>query len=1149
MTMKMLARLNRGLVSRSILGVATCLVLAGCGAQPGGGGGGGGGDGNGGLEGEAPTGDPTRPDGTGEPVGAALSLLLSANRTVLIREDLVAGSATLTAQTSEAASFEWTTDAVPGLVDLETLRDVVTSKGVTGSQVLLTAAGDPGAAGADVTVSVTATDLAADSQTTRSLRLRITRPDAPLTISLAGSATRVAPGQSVTLTARISGGKPLTTDALGDLCTGTGANSPPDDNPPYQITWSFNDDAVDIESGVPDDTAFEVECLASDEDVTISKASYRAPIGAGTTVFTIAVRDATGSRVTSTAAVAVAPESALTVAQASSESTLVPPGTAVELTARGSGGEPPYQIRFSASGAIPGANLTHEEGGSDLLRDVISGCSNLSDDEDCVVLYSAPSDREGAELVTVEIADQLGDVATSTIPLILSAETGLQVVGVSDPARIDPGGTADITAFVAGGTAPYTVTFSAGGSGGTILSTGLTTITSCGPSALGVDGVTDQASAVYEAPTAVTSDVITITVCDNVGKQATDTLAVTIAPAASLVVSATGTPSQVQPGSAVPVGISVTATGGTPPYSLVATVQSGGPGGSVVFPSPTFSDTALGTYTPPNNQVGTDVIKIVVTDATGQTGTAFVNISIAEGQALSATLTTASNSINQGACTTLTASSVGGVPPYSYTFAIDATANPGCLSAPGAACDSCTADSDPGPSFTSPSTGATAQVQFRGPAADTNNTVRVTVKDAVNSTFTAPVSIFIGSQGQLSVAANGSPNVVLVGDAVPPAPPFPVALNATIIGAPTTIAWTQLSGPSPDPAGDRFEDNSAEDTTWYPGPVAGTYVLRITVSNNVPLTAIADVTVTVVDAGAITAVPGTTVSQGQQVTLNQPVTGGVGSLSFLWSFDSTPGVAPGFVPNATSQSVSFTPNAVGSFAVRSRVTDQAGEFVERTINITANAALNAAPSIRVNGVPGQTCIVGLPAPGDGTLDPGHLAATLLPNPSGGVPPYSFSAWSATFGAPPGPSNAAGEADWSVPTVAPPGVPVTFGITVTDATGLNVNRNVVAQLAPPTRLEAISPDPTVGAINTPLQITFFADDATGTGTIVYDITLVSAPPGGEDCLLPPPQQVFNNPETTSITCDTGGAYTFSIDFTDDCSDAVVSVEFPVTMNTP
>jgi len=1142
MTMKMLARQSRGLVSRSILGLATCLVLAGCGAQPGGGGGGGGGGGSGGLEGEAPSGDPTRPDGTGEPVGAAFSMLLSANRTVLIREDLAAGTATLTAQTSEAASFEWTTDAVPGLVDLETLRDVVTSKGVTGSQVLLTAAGDPGAAGADVTVSVTATDLATDAQTTRSLHLRITRPDAPLTISLSGSATRVAPGKSVTLTARISGGVLLTTEVLGDLCTGTGASSPPDDNPPYQITWSFNDDSVDIEPGVPDDTAFEVECLDSDEDVTISKASYRAPIGAGTTVFTIAVRDATGSRVTSTVTVAVAPDRSLTVAQASSESTLVPPGTSVELTARGSGGEPPYQIRFAASGALVGADITHVSGGADLTRSLESGCSNLAENEDCVVEYAAPADQEAPELVTVTITDQLGGVATSTIPLILTSKTGLQVVGVSDPARIDPGGTAELTAFVAGGTAPYTVTFAAGGSGGTILSTGLTTISDCGPSALGVDGVTGQASAVYEAPTAVTSDVITITVCDNVGNQASDTLALTIAPAQSLVVTATGTPSQVQPGSAVPVGISVTATGGTPPYHLVANVQSGGPGGTVVFPSPDFNDTALGTYTPPNNKVGTDVIKIVVTDATGQTGTAFVNISIAEGQALSATLTTASNSINQGACTTLTASAVGGVPPYSYTFAIDATSNPGCLTAPGAACNSCTPDSDPGPSFTSPSTGATAQVQFRGPAADTNNAVRVTVKDAVNSTFTAPVSIFIGSQGQLSVAANGSPNVVLVGAAVPP-PPFPVALNATIIGAPDNIAWTQLSGPAGGTG--VFEDATAEDTTWYPGTVAGTYILRITVSNNVPLTAIADVTITVVSAGAITAVPGATVSQGQAVTLNQPVSGGAGSLSYQWSFDSTPGAAPAFVPNATSQSVSFTPNAVGSFVVRSRVTDQAGEFIEQTINITANAALNALPSVRVNGVAGQTCIVGTPAPGDGSLDADHQIATLIPNPSGGVPPYSFSAWSATFGAPPGPNNAAGEADWSVPNVAPPGLPVTFGITVTDSTGLNVNRNVVAQLAPPTRLEAISPDPTVGAINTPLQITFFADDATGTGTIDYVLTLVAGP---GNCVLPP-ADIFNNPETAAITCDTAGLYSFTIDFTDDCSTAVVSVPFNVTMNAP
>jgi len=1124
--------------------------VVGCGGQPGGAGGGDGG-GAGGLI-DLPRDDPDRAGPLG--VGA-FSLLLSADKTVLIRGDEKEGSARFSAVASHEASFKWTVDAPEGLVAMSTPADIATAKGVTGSEIDVTALGDPGSTGRVITVSVTATQVDGAETADDSVSITVVRPEGALAVSVATSRARIAPGETLALSARISGGEPLATSEDA-TCTGTGVNSPPDEDPAYLITWSFNDDALAIQEGVPDETEFSVACLEQGDEVTISRATYRAPVGEGTVVFNIEARDASGNRVTGAAAVTVAPATELTFAQAASNNINVAPGGSVELVAEAAGGEGPYDITFTASGTIAGASIVRISGGSAMTRDVQDGCSNIPQGEECLVRYSAPDDQEGGELVTVEIVDRLGSKAFATIPLILTSESGLQVVGVSDPIRVDPGGTADITAIISGGTPPYTVTFANSG-GGTINGSGLSTVTGCGETALGVTGVRPAsgtgggatASADYAAPTEITSDVVTITVCDNVGNQATDSLALTISPEQSLVVSATATPSQVPPGAPVPVGIAVTAIGGTAPYSLVASVEPGGPGGTVTFPDPTFEETAHGTYTPPSDEDGTEVIKIVVTDSTGQTGTAFVNIGIQAEQLLDVTLSATESKLDQGDCTTLTASALGGVPPYSYEFSIETTPDPGCLFDPTLFDPTdpvdCPAAAPCDPTYNSSS----SQAGYRAPHADTGNFVRVMVEDAVGNTAVDVRSLTIGSSEQLEVDVFANPSTVIVGDPAPPPPPFALQLGSAVIGAPVSYAWSQLGGP---PGGTGvFEDETAANTTWYPGTVPGAYVLRLEVTDAVPQTAADTVTITVVAvmSGDISAAPGETVSVFQTVFLNLPVSGGVGLKAFDWNFDAVPGVSTltdaDFVAE-TSVPTSFAPDVVGTYNISCTVTDEGGNTYQPTIVITANEALAINPLVEVNSIDGVDCIVALPAMGEGEIDPNHVLATLNAHLSGGVAPYTFT-WEVTesllWGDPVLVDPVNGTAEWDIPSGVTSTLPVTFNLMVRDATLYEVNADVVVQLAPPVIVIDITPpEPRVGNVNVPFEINIFRSSSSGTAPVTFRISLVTAPAGGEDVVLDPDDFVpedFEGFGRAWITGDTVGTYHFTVDFTDGCSDAVVS----------
>ena len=580
-----------------------CIGLVGCNVQSSTGGGGG----SGGAVGqrEVPLGDPFVEAGEsdegqelpGECVppdpDGPFSLLLSAARARLIRGDENEGSTILTASASSLSTFEWSLDLPvggEGLVELGEPVDVERCNTVVGSAIELRSVGDPGASGQTITVNVIATQVATDVTDTQSATIELVRPVSALGVSVSASRTRVAPGNEVTLTAKFSGGEPfvggpeLTScddreENGADLCADRSECVPPTAAPPYSITWSLIDDAVKIQDGIPDETAFTVESLCQGDAVVESRVTYVAPVGSGAAVFAVDARDSAGDRVTSTLTVTVAPDAELAVAKASADSTTLVPGGSVLLTAVGAGGEGPYNIAFSTSDAIGQAQIVRVSGGTSFTREVASdGCSNVPEGEECVVRFIAPDDQEANELVTVEVTDRLGKKATSTIPLIVKAEAELQVQGVADSVRVDPGGSTGIQADISGGTPPYTVTFSKRRPNASITGPGLTTGIVCGESeatAVGVhlDPEETSALATYNAPVEATSEIITIWVCDNAGNTSTSSMVLTIASQEDLNVTATAVSTQLQPNSTTPVNATI--IGGTPPYTVCFAATEG----------------------------------------------------------------------------------------------------------------------------------------------------------------------------------------------------------------------------------------------------------------------------------------------------------------------------------------------------------------------------------------------------------------------------------------------------------------------------------------------------------------------------------------------------------------------------------------------
>jgi hypothetical protein len=230
---------------------------------------------------------------------------------------------------------------------------------------------------------------------------------------------------------------------------------------------------------------------------------------------------------------------------------------------------------------------------------------------------------------------------------------------------------------------------------------------------------------------------------------------------------------------------------------------------------------------------------------------------------------------------------------------------------------------------------------------------RLTVTDNGGATATDNITVTVNA------APNQSPTVSAGNDIAITLPTNSTSLNATASDADGTIAsyaWTRVSGPTTFTLG---TPNAA--TTTLSGLVQGTYVFRLTATDDDGATGTDNITVTVNpnpnQAPASNAGNNITLTlPTNSTTLNGSGTDADGTIaSYAWTRVSGPTTFTLGSPNAASTSLSGL--VQGTYVFRLTVTDDDGATGADDVTVTVNAAPNQAPA--ANG--GNNITLTLPA--------------------------------------------------------------------------------------------------------------------------------------------------------------------------------------------
>ncbi|MBX7093075.1 MAG: PKD domain-containing protein [Flavobacteriales bacterium] len=680
---------------------------------------------------------------------------------------------------------------------------------------------------------------------------------------------------------------------------------------------------------------------------------------------------------------------------------------------------------------------------------------------------------------TVTVTDNKGCTATASVtitqPTVLTATMGTPTM-----VNCNGGNNGSVSVTATGGTAAYNVSWT-------------------GPTSGNPAGNEIAISGGNYSITGMTAGTYTVTITDNKGCTATASVTIT---QPAVLTATMGTPTMVSCNAGNNGSVSVTAAGGTAPYTYNWSPAPGSGQGTANAGSLT-----AGTYT------------VTITDNKGCTATA--SVTITQPTVLTATMGTPTMvSCNGGNNGSVSVTAAGGTAPYTYnwspapgsgqgtanagsltagTYSVTITDNKGCTATASVTITqptvltatmgtptmvSCNGGNNGSVSVTA--AGGTAPYTYNWSPAPgsgqgtanagslTAGTYSVTITDNKGCTATASVTI---TQPTALTATMGTPTMVSCNGGNNGS----VSVTAAGGTAPYTYNW------SPAPGSGQGTANAGLLT-------AGTYT--VTITDNKGCTATASVTIT--QPTALTATMGTptmvSCNGGNNGSVSVTAAGGTAPYTYNWS--PAPGAGQG-----TAAASSLT---AGTYTVT--ITDNKGCTATASVTITQPAVLTATM-----GTPTMVSCNG--------GNNGSVSVTA----AGGTAPYTYN-WS------PAPGSGQGTANAGSLTAG------TYSVTITDNKGCTATASVT--ITQPTVLTATMGTPTMVSCNGGNNGSVSVTAAGGTAPYMYNWS--PAPGSGQG--------------TANAGSLTAGTYTVTVTDNKGCTaTASVTITQPTaltaTMGTP